>query len=178
MKLLKKILYCLLVICFLMLVFKGVLFRLTIKYQSIGTRTVVELSDPQAKARLNKLWEEQEATPEAVVVVARKFTNESLQFTFEKASSNPNMVYQERKANCIGYAALFCSSCSYLADHADIQMSTRHHIGKLSFLGIDIHQFTSHPFFKDHDFAEIGFDGTSILIDPSVSDVLGINEVR
>jgi len=97
-------------------------------------------------------------------------------------SNNPNKVWSDKKANCIGYSALFNSIVNHLIVQQDQERlyKARHLKGQLYFLGINVHPLFDSPFFKDHDFNEIEnrMEGVKIYVDPSVSDYLGIKEIR
>ena len=104
-----------------------------------------------------------------------------MSFSTGKVSGNPNEVLKEGKANCIGYSALFSSIIDFLIDKQNDRdkIRTKHLIGKIEFFGVDIHQFSEHPFFRDHDFNSIeNLDtGEIIYFDPSVSDYLKIEKI-
>ena len=105
-----------------------------------------------------------------------------MSFSSYASSNNPNLVYQTGKANCIGYSALFNSIANYLIETQKLENKYRaiHLIGRLDFLGIDLHQFFDDPFLQDHDFNGIENleNGERIYIDPSLSDYFRINYVN
>ena len=59
------------------------------------------------------------------------------------------------------------------------EIESKHKIGKLELLGLNMHQFLKSPFFRDHDFNQLRNlkTGEEISIDPSLSDILWIEKV-
>lgn len=105
-----------------------------------------------------------------------------LSFTAQRCSRDPEELRLSHKANCIGYARFFCAEFNRRA--AIHGQSGRYRavpfIGKIRFMGFDLHSLFSSPFFKDHDFA-IVFDnqnGGRTAVDPSLYDYTGISRVR
>ena len=86
-----------------------------------------------------------------------------------------------KKANCIGYSSLFNSIVEHLIkeQNAENDYRARHLIGRLEFVGFDLHQLFKDPFFQDHDYNEIENIHTKerIYVDPSLSDYFRINRV-
>ncbi|WP_025741814.1 hypothetical protein [Aquimarina pacifica] len=113
--------------------------------------------------------------------MADEITKTELKFTTNRASNNPNILINTRKANCVGYSAMFNSIANFLIKNNDLEnkIKAEHKIGKLDFLGINIHQFFKGTFFRDHDFNELTNKetGKKIVIDPTVSDYLRINRI-
>ena len=99
-----------------------------------------------------------------------------LKFTFQRASNNPNKIVLTGKGNCIGYAALFSAVANYLINKAEGQdrFQSKHLVGKLDFLGIDLNALFTSPFYKNHDYnlIEDKKTGVVLLIDPSIDDYL------
>ncbi len=169
-----------LVIC-LVLLFKGWIYRYTVTYREIGQRQTIILQDSGAIAEIRKLRNNRELTLVEIVEISQSATNARLRFATGKASSNPNVAARSGKANCVGYSALFSSIANQLSNEqrSSHSLRARHLIGRLYFLGVDVHQFFSSPFFRDHDFVEIEdtATGEKIFVDPVVSDYLGIDRV-
>ena len=86
-----------------------------------------------------------------------------------------------KKANCVGYAAMFNAIASYLIKKQGVEneYEVQHKIGKLDFLGIDLHQYSGSPFFKDHDYNIICNKITKeeVAVDASVADYLWVERV-
>ena len=113
--------------------------------------------------------------------ISNSITIEVLSFSSKRVSNDPNELIGTKQANCIGYSALFNSIANYLIlkNKLDKQIESKHLIGQLGFLGLDLHQFFDDPFFRDHDFNVLRElrGGKTVFIDPSVSDYLGIDRV-
>jgi len=169
-----------LVIC-LVLLFKGWIYRCTVTYREIGQRHTIILQDSGTIADIRNLRNDRELSLEEIMEISQSVTNACLRFTSGKVSSNPNTVVGIGKANCVGYSALFSSIANqfFREQHSGQSFHVRHLVGRLYFLGVDVHQFFSSPFFKDHDFVEIEnvTTGEKIFVDPVVSDYLGIERV-
>ncbi|MFT6336982.1 MAG: hypothetical protein ACI86M_003118 [Saprospiraceae bacterium] len=76
---------------------------------------------------------------------------------------------------------MYNSASNYLIRKSNMQnvIESKHKIGQLYFLGINIHQFFEISFYMDHDFnvVENKITGEIIIIDPSVSDYLWVKRV-
>jgi len=165
----------------LALLSKGWICRRTVTYRETGQRQIMVLQDSEAIADILKRRNHRTLSAEQIVEISRSVTNTCLRFTTGKASSNPNTAVRVGEANCVGYSALFSSIVHHLAreQHENHRFRARHLVGKLYFMGMDVHQFSSDPFFRDHDFVEIKdvATGEMIFVDPVVSDYLGINTI-
>lgn len=167
-----------LLVC-LVLLSKGWIYRFAVTYREIGHRQVIALQDSGVIADIQKQRNHSKLTVEEIVEISRSETSARLRFTTGKVSSNPNVAARSGEANCVGYSALFSSMVNQLSleQRSSHSLRARHLIGRLYFLGLDMHQFFSSPFFKDHDFVEIEdvSTGEKIFVDPVVSDYLGID---
>lgn len=116
-----------------------------------------------------------------IISLTNTITSNTLNFTFSKTYNNPNTILNTKKANCVGYASLFNSIGNYILEQQQLTdlYQFSHLVGKLHFLGCDIHQFIDNPFFKNHDFNVIKNlkTGQQIYVDPSLSDYFFIDEV-
>ena len=181
MKFLKKTAQILGITILLLVLFRGWIFRKTVHYTNISERAKIEITNKNLLAEIEKEKNKRDLSIEEIIEIAERVTNRNLKFTTKKVSNNPNEVTKAGKANCIGYAALFNAIGTYLIeeqnDEGKYQM--HHLIGKLNFMGIDLHSFFSHPLFKDHDYNQIEILETekSIYIDPSASDYLKIHQI-
>ncbi len=165
----------------LLLIFKGWMYRKTVNYVMIGQRDNIRLTNKTLIQNLNEEIKGKDLSLEKLIKIADQTTTQQLKFTFGKASNNSNQVVINQQANCIGYSALFNSTMNYLIRQQgkEKMYKAKHLKGQLYFLGMNVHDFFDHPFFKDHDFNEVinHQEGTKIYIDPSVSDYLGIRRV-
>lgn len=174
----KKTLLILGLLIFITILFRGWIFRFTINYSIVGNRNCIELKD---KDLIRELSVFQKNTIEEIIDIAKNQTNRRLKFSKKTSSNNPNNLIKNGKANCVGYASLFCSIGNHLikTKNLDNKFRFNHLIGELDFLGINLHQFTTNSFFKDHDFNEIENlkTGEKTYIDLSISDYLKIDAV-
>lgn len=165
----------------LITLFRGPIYRQLVTYTDVGSRPEFELTDQRLIDRIAAQSKDQQLDFHAIVTIANQITTNELKFTTRRASGNPNELAKTKRANCVGYSALLNSIASYLIRENELDHTVRaeHKIGKLKLVGIDLHQFFSSSFFKDHDFNELTNlqTGQVIAIDPSVSDYLWINEV-
>jgi hypothetical protein len=165
----------------ILILFRGFIYRLVIEYKEIGTRIEIEITNEYLIQQIENKTAAEKMNLEKIVNISNEITNETLKFTINKASNDPNELMNLNKANCIGYSAMFNSIANYLIrkNNLEHKFRAKHKIGELRFLGINIHQFFDNPFFKDHDFNEIIDKETKeiISIDPSVSDFFWIRTI-
>lgn len=177
-KFLKIILACFL----LLLLTKNWLYRNTIHYTPIKERKSIQLTDQKLIKLLQNELKNTRITTDRIIQIASETTNQTLAFTFQKASANPNELAKTGKANCIGYSAMFNAIINFLITETNFEneLSARHLVGKMDFLGINLHQFFTDAFYKDHDYNRIEnrVTGKISIIDPSINDYfrLGIKE--
>ena len=165
----------------ILILFRGIIFRLVIKYNEIGSRPEIEITNSNLIEEIESNSENREIDLKEILEIADKITKEELKFTTNQASNNPNELMYTNQANCVGYSAMFNSITNYLIRKNKLQdeIEAEHKIGQLELFGINLHQFFESPFFRDHDFNEITNKktGEKIFIDPSVSDYLRIKRV-
>lgn len=178
----KKLLQILCVLLMLLFIGRASIFRYYIKYIPTGEREMVVLNDQKMIDKLRKEKGDKELSIEQIIDLSQKLTTSQLRFTSGKASSNPNNILKSRKANCIGYAALFSAITDFLIKDANLstEYKVSHLVGTLDYMGENLNEKFNHPFFKDHDFnaIEVLQTGEKIYVDPSVSDYLGIDRVE
>lgn len=95
-------------------------------------------------------------------LVARK-----LSFSFKKKS--------ERKANeenCVGFAAMMTAACNYAFEINGMDAKAYHVRGIVKWHGVNLCEILGKysPFFKDHDFVVVKYDGKSVIYDPSMQN--------
>ncbi len=168
-------------ILLILLLFRGWIYRFTINYEVVGTRQTFSITNPELVYKINSKSGQDSISIKNIIDIANTITIQSLSFSRQQISKDPNRLIVSKRANCIGYAAMFNAIVNYLINKYQLNNSFKayHRIGKLDFFGIDLHQSLDHSFFRDHDFNQI-IDlktGEVISIDPSVSDYLGIKEV-
>jgi len=138
----------------ILILFRGFFYRLLIKYSEIGIRTEIKITHQDLIKKIETKSADKKIDVEKIISIANSITNEELRFTGSRASRNPNELINTNRANCTGYSAMFNSIANYLIHKNELEkkIEARHLIGRLEFLGIDLHQFFESPFFRDHDF--------------------------
>lgn len=181
MRRIKKLLVLFGISILAMILLRGSIFRLVVKYNDVGNRSEVRLTDKSLIDKIENRSENGEHDLDGIVALAREITDEELTFTTSRASGNPNELFRTKRANCVGYAAMFNSIANYLIRKHQLQdeLKAEHKVGQLDLLGIDLHQFFDSPFFRDHDYNLVVNKATGeiIAIDPTVSDYLWIGRV-
>ncbi|WP_442267415.1 hypothetical protein [Tenacibaculum sp. ZS6-P6] len=118
---------------------------------------------------------------EEIIALSNRITSEKLKFTFKKVSSDPNLVSEFGKANCIGYSSLFNSIGNYVIIKQKLtdKYECIHLVGELDVFGFNVHDLFDSQFFKNHDFnkIEIKETGEKRFVDPSLRDYLRIESV-
>lgn len=170
------------IIVLLIILFRAWIYRATINYTAIGERKTKTLTNEKLKAEINQEIKGKELSLNSIAEIANKITKRKLTFSTGKVSTNPNVLANSGKSNCIGYSALFNSISNYLItkQHLNKDFETKHLIGELDFLGINLHNFFENPFYKNHDFNLIKNKktGETIYIDPSLSDYFFIDRIH
>lgn len=166
----------------MMILFRGIIYRFAINYRAIGTRTEIKITNKELIEKINIKSEGRKVNFKEILEIADEITNEELTFTINKASNNPNELINTKRANCVGYSAMFNSITNHLIRKKELEnrIEASHKIGQLDLFGINLHQFFENSFFKDHDFNVIKNKETDevISIDPSISDYLIIKTVN
>ena len=166
----------------LLFLFRGTVFRSLITYHDVGSRPAIELGNQDLIQAIKYESNGQHLDINDITEIARALTTAHLSFTIGKASVNPNELVKTKKANCVGYAAMFNAIAMYMIQEEDLdkEYEIQHKIGKLEFIGIDLHQYSDSPFLKDHDYNIILNKVTKeeVAIDASVSDYLWVKKVR
>ena len=165
----------------ILILFRGIIFRLAVKYNEIGTRPEIALTNKKLIDKIDIESTNKIIEAKLILEIADEITKKELKFTTKKSSNNPNELVNTNLANCVGYSAMYNSIANYLINKNDLhnEIVAEHKIGQLELLGFNLHDYFENPFFNDHDFNEITnkVTGEIFLIDPSVSDYLWIKRV-
>lgn len=177
-----KSLRLLIVLVLLLVLFRGVIFRTLIRYVEVNTRPTIEITNEKVLDIIEKRVSNKTMDLDAIANVAREITNEYLSFKLKAKTKDPNQLLNFNEANCVGYSALYNSIVHELIKQNSLHKEVRatHKVARLEFLGINIHSFFNSRYFRDHDYNEITNTKTGevLVIDPSISDYLGIHYVR
>ena len=152
---------------------RGPLFRSIVRYHVVGERAAIKKDGAPGSVA---------AKVDGILQAALDTTADRLHFSTGRVTSDPRELVPGSAANCIGYAALFAAlveedlARAELADrYAVQQVVSKLHIGSWN-----MHSLFDDPFWKDHDIVRITdkATGTTILIDPVLYDVAGIDRVQ
>jgi len=162
-------------------VFRGITYRSSVNYSKVTVRNHITLTDKGLIKEIERQTDGKILSIDEIIKLSNKITSESLSFTFDKVSNNPNTVYELKKANCVGYAALFSAVGNYIIrkQNQTDKYVINHVVGELDFLGFKLHGLFNDPFYKTHDFNEIidKKTGEKKYIDPSLRDYFRIEYV-
>jgi len=166
-----------------LLLFRGQVFRLVIKYEAIKERSLNSKIDKKLKRTIHdEIKNIEQIDLNKIIEISSSLTNQYLHFSFQNHPQDLSSLVKTGDANCIGYARLFSSIAKYIIQEEQIsnQFEVKHLVGEIYFLGWDIHQLFNSAFFKDHDYVAIydKLKNKTIYFDPSVSDYFWINSVR
>lgn len=178
----KKVLKLIAFLLLLVLLLRGCLFRHTVKYIPFKERTISKLTNQKLIQELEEAKRGRILSIHENIELARNLTNQKLSFSARRTPKDLDTIITRRKTNCIGYAALFGSIVLFIVEQQqqEGQYQVKHKVGKVTFLGMDLHLlWDEDPFWKDHDYNEIEDlrTGEKIYIDPVVSDYLRIHTV-
>lgn len=166
----------------LLLIFRGFIYRHTIHYTPIKTKPIIALTNKRIISEVEEIIKNQKLDIGKIALVAAAITKDYLQFTFKKSSNNPNKIALTQKANCVGYAAFFNAIVHYIIQKKGLpdRYQSRHLVGKLDFLGVDLHQFFTDPFYLNHDYVIIEDKNSNrkLLIDPSIDDYFRVGPIK
>ncbi|MBN2891339.1 MAG: hypothetical protein JXL97_05695 [Bacteroidales bacterium] len=178
----KKFLIIIFAFLFIVFVFKGVFFRLMVKYEPVNERTTYSLKDDNFKNYVDSISSESEIGISKVLKISNKITSQSLKFTKSSSGYNPNDLFYSKSSNCIGYATFYASVCNYLLEKNNLsdEWNAKCYVGYIYLFGENVHHYFKSSFFKDHDFVivENTKTGEKKLVDPSVYDFLGVKYVK
>lgn len=169
------------IIVLILILFRGFVFRLAINYTEIGSREEIEITNQKLIDTITSRAKGKRISVESIAEIADQITNSELRFAASRTSNNPNELIDSKKAHCIGYSAMYNSIVNYLIVNNGLEkeIEAKHLVGEIDIFGINLHQFFTSSFFRDHDFNVVinKRTGEQIFIDPSVSDYLRINRI-
>ncbi|EDP95325.1 hypothetical protein U8527_16005 [Kordia algicida OT-1] len=169
------------IVCILLFIFKGFLYRSLVNYTEIGKRKGHTITNEKLIDRIKKETINEELTLETIAEISQEITSKELYFVSRSLEANPNTSFKTKEANCIGYAAMCNAIGNYIIRQNKLQETYefKHLVGKMHVLGYDIHELFSSPFFKNHDYNVIIHKktGKKIYLDPSVYDYTWIDRV-
>ncbi len=166
----------------LIVLFKGVLFRWFVVYASFGPRKVSVTASAEMKAWISAETDRYALDGEHdILTEAQRLTAKRLQFTTGPCAADAATVFKERKANCIGYAALCAAIGNTIFEMRglDGQWETHVETAQLRVFGMNVNAWFASPFLKDHDFVTIRdqHGNMHFAVDPTVFEYFGITSV-
>lgn len=117
----KKVLKIIGLLILIVLLFRGIIYRFTVHYSEIGTRAEIQISNHALIKIIEQSSIEQDVHPKEIVIIADQITSDILSFTTNKSSNNPNELIETKKANCVGYSALFNSIVNHIIRTNNLQ---------------------------------------------------------
>jgi len=151
-------------------------------YSKLNKRKPYELMNDSLKKIIDQRFKNSDIIyMDSLIDFILDMTKAQLTFSFEKCEKNPNRLVKTKKANCIGYAAYFCSIMNYALELKGFtkQYRCHHYVGKIYCSGQDLNEMFNDPFFKDHDYNIITDckSGKEIAVDPSLYEYFGIKRI-
>lgn len=182
MKVIKRIIQVIFILLVIGVLFRGWIYRHVLTYKSVGMRTSYHAKNKRLVDRIEAdALMQSDADIREIVRRGLSITSRQLEFTADKNEVDPNKLIKSGTAHCVGYASFFATTCNYLLDKHNLAQTwtAKRHVGKLYFLGINVHAYFHTPFFKDHDFVTIENKSTGeiLAVDPTVNDYLFIDFV-
>jgi len=164
--------------------FRGPLFRAAVSYEPVKTRAFQPLTAaPDLFADISE-WAaaNPEPTTEQLIAFARRETARRVGFVMRQTSGRPDDVVAGGEANCVGYARLFAAILDRAARATgrgeEIEQTLL--VGELSLFGESLHQLTSDPFWRDHDYNKVvdRVSGEVWFLDVTLYDYTWVRWVR
>jgi len=170
------------VFLFLCVLFRGCVYRQVVAYESVGVRMSYMVTDNELQDCINaSLKNESEMNIDEIIERSLEITASELNFTSGRNDIDPNKLIHSKDAHCVGYAAFYAATFNYILkeyklDHAWNAVPQR---GKIYFLGMNVHNWFSSSFFKDHDFVIIRNSETGEMkaVDPTLYEYFYIERV-
>ena len=165
-------------------IFKDVMFQAMFSYKKIGERTHYSgFSDDSLFSGEGTYNSGDREDVDLVTLIndALHFSDMQLSFAATNTRNEPDALVKHGRAHCIGYSAFFKATLEELLERKDIEyVEVQHAVSEVYLAGINLHQFTSRDFFKDHDYNIVvdRLSGNAYFVDSSLHDMTGIGFVR
>jgi hypothetical protein len=164
------------------LIFRGGLYRLLFSYKFVGHRTSYIAIDKELTGYIDgKTVSFKPTGIKDIIKMSLQLTSDRLNFKETRNDNDPNKLVRTRNAHCIGYSAFYSATCNYLLGKygfADNWIS-QPLIAQIYFRNVNLHQYFTSSFFRDHDFNGITNKktGEQYFVDPTVNDYFYIDFV-
>lgn len=174
----KKKLSVYFLIAFSIILLRGKIFNLLIKYEVDVEIPTVELTDPYWIDEINNIGLSN--SPEGILEFndrVLQLVASKLRFGKNQTIHNPN-DFRESTAHCVGYAALNASLLDYFYKSTEYEIS--HVRGRVYFLGFDLTKLSKSKFWRNHDFVRIKNKHTNHVYysDGPIFEYLRISRIR
>ena len=170
------------VFLFLCVLFRGCLYRQVVAYESTGVRMNYKVTDNELHDCINRSLEnESEMNIDEIIERSLEITASELNFTTGKNDVDPNKLIHSKTAHCVGYAAFCAATCNDILKKYNLDRTwiAKPNIGKLYFLGMNVHNWFDSSFLKDHDFVIIRNSETGEIraVDPTLYEYFYVGSV-
>lgn len=182
-KFFKRFLITLGIVFLLLFLFRGMIYQSLVEYVDLDARRSYAITDDSLKAYIDsRLPDEKFSDIHTISAISQSITSDILSFSLTSKVADPNILWETREANCVGYAAFTAAVMNYMIEqlYDDRSWSAEPRRGILVCGWINLNKLFHNKYFKDHDFVLIrnSESGVEIYIDPSVHDYLGVEEVK
>lgn len=166
----KRFIIALLALLVIIILCRGLLWRLISSYEDIKQLPLQTLTDKRLKEKIRT--ETKGMDGKEIISYCSRLTADCLSFSFANAEGNINKMYPKGKAHCVGYAAFFATTCQYAFSVNGIDGKCRHKRGLIHICGLNVHApFADIGSLKDHDYVRVSLGGKALTVDPSIEDV-------
>jgi hypothetical protein len=151
-----------------------------ISYEITGYRKYSQQLDGNHLGKIESNFEYIYGTnPNDLRAFALNNTASELEFEMHRnALIDPNAILDRKTGHCKMYSYVLASTYNQLAKKCRSHSSCRVAYGHVYFYGINLHQFFTSSFFKDHDFCVIKDKNGVSAADAILFDYLSIDRVR
>lgn len=170
----------------LLFVFKGYVYQWAVKYEDAGSRKNYDIKDETLASFIIQNLPNDEALDEnidisQIIDFSLSMTDQALDFSIEYSDNEPSKAFQNKGANCVGYAAFTAATGNYLLKRfgLDKEWEARPKKGKLYLFGNNMHKNATSGWFKDHNFVIFKNKKTKeeIYVDPTAYEYFGARRV-
>ncbi|WP_029904242.1 hypothetical protein [Prevotella sp. 10(H)] len=174
------------IVAILLFFLKGSIYRMAVKYEDVGGRKSYEIKDDKLSSYINQSLPNDESLDanidiETIIDLSLDITGNALEFSTFYGDSDPVKSFENRGANCVGYATFTSAVGNYLIKRFGMEREweAKPKKGKLYLFGNNMHKNAKDGWFKDHDFVVFRNKGTKeeIYVDPTAYDYFGARRV-
>ena len=151
-----------------------------VSYKLIGYRNYNQQLNKKHLSQINyQFGYAYDATEKDLLRFVLENTSGVLDFDMHKnALQNPNAILDRKSGHCKMYSFVMASTYNQLAKLHNISGNCRVAYGHVYLYGVNLHQFFSGSFFRDHDFNVIKDNSGVHAVDAILHDYLWIDQIR